>query len=207
MTDPAAPVLSLSIDDLIRRHDDQQFVQVAYQALLGRQADADGLQTYVTLLRQGMSKSDILCALAVSEEGRAQETARKPAGLDGLLRNQHARLHPSLLQRMWRRLLGPAVFDQAQETQRELRVAANRSYVLEQLLGQLQQDLKQTRADLAEVKELVAAGGQSSSAGAAARGSASQPLPGPGHDPVPPRASTWLHAMRRFSAARHGRAH
>jgi Domain of unknown function (DUF4214) len=59
---------------------DQQFVSNAYQALLGRGADSDGLNTYTSLLLGGKSRVELLVELRRSGEGKAH--AACVAGLD-----------------------------------------------------------------------------------------------------------------------------
>lgn len=195
------------MSDLIRRHEDQTFVRAAYLALLGREADASGLETYTDLLREGMRKSEIVWALATSDEGRQLAATRRPADLDGLLKAENARQHPGLLQRMWRRLVMPATFAQAEEAQRELRVAANRGFLIEQSVERMHKDLQQAHAEIVQIKELLAPRGQQGAAFHFADGTTQNDVSGLGHDVVPPRASALLHAMRRYAAARFGRVH
>lgn len=50
---------------------DEKFIAHAYQILLGRKPDEDGLQTYLTYLREhSLSRIDVLRAVRFSEEGR-----------------------------------------------------------------------------------------------------------------------------------------
>jgi hypothetical protein len=59
---------------------DREFVSAAYQALLGRKADDDGLATYTSLLLDGKSRVEVLIALRCSKEGKTY--AADVAGLD-----------------------------------------------------------------------------------------------------------------------------
>ena len=61
---------------------DRAFVESAYQRILGRPADRDGMQTYLAALRNGMGRMDLLLELAHSEELtlKLAETARARAG-------------------------------------------------------------------------------------------------------------------------------
>ncbi|MGA2189098.1 MAG: methyltransferase domain-containing protein [Steroidobacteraceae bacterium] len=59
-----------AINDVLS-HEDREFVHAAYHTVLRRAPDADGLDTYLTLLRGGVSKIDILEFLGQSSEGRA----------------------------------------------------------------------------------------------------------------------------------------
>jgi hypothetical protein len=53
-------------------YDDVSFVQFAYQLLLGREPDAEGLETYIERLRTGVSKTEIISELMRSSEGMAR---------------------------------------------------------------------------------------------------------------------------------------
>jgi len=63
------PAIAATLDELLTRHD-QAFVHCAYQTLLGRDPDADGLNYYLARLRSGIPKIQILGQLRRSEEGR-----------------------------------------------------------------------------------------------------------------------------------------
>lgn len=56
-----------------------EFIDTAYQTVLHREADEDGMQTYSRMLREGASKSEILAQLRDSPEGK-----RREARVDGL---------------------------------------------------------------------------------------------------------------------------
>lgn len=51
---------------------DEAFVHAAYRALLGREADPEGLGNYLEELRTGVAKEDVLASLVESREGRAR---------------------------------------------------------------------------------------------------------------------------------------
>lgn len=81
---PVAPRLSVRsayrVGDFMR-FSDADFVEVAYQTLLGRAADAAGKRGYLEALRSGMlGKVEILGQIRFSEEGR-----RRGVHVDGLL--------------------------------------------------------------------------------------------------------------------------
>jgi hypothetical protein len=57
--------------------DDEAFLRQAYLRLLGRGADAEGLNGYLQQLRQGVSRSEAYQALACSEEAQRYETRRQ----------------------------------------------------------------------------------------------------------------------------------
>ncbi len=60
-----------SLSSLLSRHD-VDFIECAYQTLLGRAPDPEGLNYYVGQLRTGISKMQILTALHFSNEGKSQ---------------------------------------------------------------------------------------------------------------------------------------
>ena len=75
--------------------DDAEFVARAYQTLLGRTPDAEGLQTYLTCLREyALSRMDTLRVLRFSEEG--QVLAVEVAGLQPPVSIQQLRKIDSL---------------------------------------------------------------------------------------------------------------
>jgi GT2 family glycosyltransferase/glycosyltransferase involved in cell wall biosynthesis len=88
-------------------YEDQEFVDLAYRAILGRTADSIGLAHYVDMLRHGVAKMDIVRILRVSDEGRAYESR-----LIGL--------NSSLMYLSWRRLPLLAHFWRPRELSRNL---------------------------------------------------------------------------------------
>jgi hypothetical protein len=82
---PAAPATAPKptatvqhVNDLFALHG-ADFLRAAYLAILKREADADGLERYLDVLRSGRSRSLVLKELAASAEARAN-----PSGLPGL---------------------------------------------------------------------------------------------------------------------------
>ena len=74
------------------------FVAQAYRAVLGREADAAGLDYHAEALREGrMTRADLLLTLAESPEGRAR--AQPLPGLDALGRQRARRA--GMLGRWW----------------------------------------------------------------------------------------------------------
>jgi FkbM family methyltransferase len=63
------PPIAATLDELLARHD-QSFIHCAYQTLLGRDPDEEGLNYYLGRLRSGIPKIQILGQLRRSEEGR-----------------------------------------------------------------------------------------------------------------------------------------
>jgi Domain of unknown function (DUF4214) len=70
--------------------DDLEFVRVAYQAILKREADEEGLRCYLAMLQDGASKAEILHRICQSSEGRQKEVRieglRLPYALDSISR-------------------------------------------------------------------------------------------------------------------------
>lgn len=73
-----------STEALLALHD-TQFVQMAYLVLLGRTADAEGLTYYLTRLRNGVDKSQIVAEMKFSAEGRLY--SRPITGLEAVLKS------------------------------------------------------------------------------------------------------------------------
>jgi hypothetical protein len=60
--------------------DDEAFVRAAYEALLDRAPDPEGLGNYVEQLRDGMPKVELLASLALSDEGVARSRGSAARG-------------------------------------------------------------------------------------------------------------------------------
>lgn len=67
------PTIASTLPELLS-HNDQQFVQCAYRTLLGREPDSEGMGYYLTRLRSGFRKIEILAQLKSSSEGKSQES-------------------------------------------------------------------------------------------------------------------------------------
>ena len=65
-----SPSSRLSLSDLLQHHG-KDFIRFAYRAILNREPDPDGLNFYLFKLKSGAyTKTDIICALRFSKEGR-----------------------------------------------------------------------------------------------------------------------------------------
>jgi hypothetical protein len=64
------PAIAATLDELLGQ-DGQAFIHCAYQTLLGRDHDAEGLNYYLARLRTGIPKIQILAQLRRSDEGKA----------------------------------------------------------------------------------------------------------------------------------------
>jgi hypothetical protein len=80
------------------------FLRTAYRSILGRDADDDGLATYLSLLRDGYSRSHVIAALAASPEcvGRGSPLP----GLKGLAHAYHKGQGTSWSGWYWRNVMG-----------------------------------------------------------------------------------------------------
>jgi SAM-dependent methyltransferase len=71
-------------------YDDVDFVRAAYQAILKREADEEGLRCYLAMLQDGASKAEILHRVCQSPEGRQRDVRigglRLPYALDSISR-------------------------------------------------------------------------------------------------------------------------
>lgn len=135
--DPATPA---NVDDLLCYHD-EDFVRAAYVALLGRAADADGLQHYVSKLRIGADRREILAALYGSAE--AKSFRGNVAGLEREIRpfvGYRAHL---------RRLLMPFSSD----SERQLRAVWNQLYRMENANKALAAELDKALEKIAQKPE------------------------------------------------------
>jgi glycosyltransferase involved in cell wall biosynthesis len=75
-------------------HQDARFVQCAYETLLNRQPDNEGMRFYLSSVRAGTSKLEILSQIRLSPEGQAKHT--DVAGLDEAIKRHRRRKLPIL---------------------------------------------------------------------------------------------------------------
>ena len=122
-TKPPPSTLALTLDELLACHD-QHFVQCAYQTLLGRAPDPEGLGYYLGRLRTGFSKMRIVAQLRLSKEGQAH--AVKLPGLDIAIQ-RHLKEQSPLLGWLFRQLHGG---DGNHPTERKLRSIENQLFLL-----------------------------------------------------------------------------
>lgn len=59
----------IDVSKILSAHDDA-FIRKTYRAVLGREADSDGFHHYLSMIRQGINKWDIIGRLRFSREGR-----------------------------------------------------------------------------------------------------------------------------------------
>ncbi|APV50796.1 hypothetical protein BWI17_14535 [Betaproteobacteria bacterium GR16-43] len=91
----AAPAPVDSLEALLAR-EDAAFVRAAYQLLLGREVDPEGLGNYLEQLADGLARTDFLASLALSREGRRRAVAGAGNDPEAALRDRvHAFAAPS----------------------------------------------------------------------------------------------------------------
>lgn len=137
------------LDELISLHD-QDFVQSAYQILLDRAPDPEGLHYYLARIRKGISKEEIVAQLGQSSECKSRKV--KIAGLNKLIKH-HRRLKTPFLG-MFLRLLGPKKVER--DIQQKLRVIENKLYAqnvqVQKRFSEMSEALDQLKK-LAKIKE------------------------------------------------------
>lgn len=62
-----------SLDEL-RSYNDERFIRLAFQSILGREPDSEGLNTYKTHLRSTLSHKDLLDQLRRSDEYKTRHS-------------------------------------------------------------------------------------------------------------------------------------
>lgn len=122
----ATPSMSITtattLDELMAYHD-QSFVVCAYHTLLGREPDPEGLGYYLSRLRTGIPKIQMLAQLRLSKEGQAY--IHKVPGLDAAIRRYQMGLYP-LIGWLFRRVDGG---DGNHLTERKLRCIENQLFL------------------------------------------------------------------------------
>ena len=117
------PAIATTLAELLALHD-QRFVACAYQTLLGRAPDPEGLGYYLGRLRAGFSKTRVLAQLHLSAEGKAHAT--KLHGLDAAIQ-RHRRAQQPLIGWLFRLLDGT---EGNHPTERKLRAIENQLFLL-----------------------------------------------------------------------------
>jgi hypothetical protein len=116
-----------SVEEMLKLYD-EAFVRSAYKAILGRVADPGGLANYLSQVRAGVDKVQILAELARSPEGMKREP--NVHGLRQLIA-EYDRSTSSILVRIFRRLTKAST----EPAQRQLRIVDNRLYLVEQVIA------------------------------------------------------------------------
>jgi FkbM family methyltransferase len=144
-TDPNTLTVATTVDELLSRHD-SAFVSSAYQALLGRNADPEGMKYYLQRLRTGIARIQIVAQLYLSTEGKAR--AVKLAGLDAAIKRYQWSQNP-LVGWMVKRFGG---VEGNTSIERELRSIENQLYLLGE---ESDQRISQMEKSLATFRHLV----------------------------------------------------
>jgi FkbM family methyltransferase len=119
----SGPPGATRLDELLARHD-QSFIQSAYQTLLGRDPDEEGLNYYLGRLRSGIPNIQILGQIRRSEEGRA--LAADLPGLDAAIR-RYRWAHKAIIG-WWVRLF--VSVEGNNSTERKLRVLESQLFLV-----------------------------------------------------------------------------
>jgi GT2 family glycosyltransferase len=101
-------------------HRDEQFIHCAYQCVLGRAPDPEGLSYYLARVRSGISKIEILSQLRQSREGKA--IPEKLVGLDRSIRINRYKKWP---------FIGLWLTKNSKEYQTQLQAINNQLYIME----------------------------------------------------------------------------
>jgi hypothetical protein len=135
---PPASTPTATLDALMNLYD-EAFVTGAYMAILGRPPDASGLENYLTQVRTGVAKRQILRAISDSPEGRlrcAELSDLRKAVADSQWRAES----------FWKRLYRPLLSMLTDSTERQLRVIDNRLYVVERSVSRQASQLSELLA-------------------------------------------------------------
>lgn len=82
---------ALALDELLKLNG-QAFIEKAYQIILNREADIEGIRYYVNRLRLGFSKNSLIYQLCMSSEGRLK--MNDIPGLEAVVKLQQQLQHP-----------------------------------------------------------------------------------------------------------------
>jgi hypothetical protein len=177
-------------------------VRCAYLTLLGREVDASGLENYLTQVRDGVDKSQIVVQLALSDEGR--QRPRILPGLDTFL-GAHAPRSLRWHRRLVRRALRPWLDTTAEPLARTLRILDNRLSRIEAALHVQTVDLTAVRSELAQLGISVDSGRGGGTAQVPSAGSGLPRLPLPRQAPA--HVERIYRGLQRMWARRVGLPH
>jgi FkbM family methyltransferase len=139
---------AVTLNELLALYD-EDFVRSAYLTLLRRPADPAGLSNYVGLIRRGVSREQILTALAASPEGRGANVPLP--GLAELVERQKPRPR-SFMDRLLRRS-DPNVLG---SIERHLRMLENRLYLFDKSVTTTRLEVGQVAVGLSALTRRLA---------------------------------------------------
>ena len=113
-----------TLDEILALYD-EDFVNTAYQLILRREADLDGLRYYLGRIRRGVSKIDILSSLRLSNEGK--KLPEHISGLDKGIQKYRKSKIP---------LIGIIFEDYTDNTRMRLQVMENKLHMIDKKLEQ-----------------------------------------------------------------------
>jgi hypothetical protein len=142
-------ILSVTTLDELLACNGQQFVRSAFQTILGREPDPEGLAYYIARLRAGYSKMRTVQQLRLSKEGFANEV-RLP-GLDASI-NRYKRGQYIAIGWLFRLLDGT---ESNHPTQRKLRGMENQLWLLSHATAQGFHQIENTLANLQPMQRAI----------------------------------------------------
>ena len=134
-----------TLEELLSYHD-EQFVHSAYQTVLGRAPDPEGLRYYLARVRAGINRIEILNQLRFSKEGKKKRAQVR--GLDSAIQ-RHRRLKIPVLGTALRLLKS---YQTENESQQCLRALENKLHVIH---NDVQKHLIEINQTLTRLKKLV----------------------------------------------------
>jgi FkbM family methyltransferase len=199
MTNSSQITVATTLDELLAYHD-QQFVRTAYQTLLGRTPDPEGLSYYLGRLRIGYSKLQIVTQLRLSKESNAR--AVNLPGLDTAMQRYQRGQYP-LVGWLFRLLEGT---ESNHPTERNLRAIERQINRLDHELGSITQQLARLEPEstrrLANPEQAVGAlqaSINSLSVNTGGERDQPEPLPPPLASPEPDLSGLSIVAQRIFT--------
>lgn len=152
-TSSCSPIAAASTLDELLAHYDQSFIVCAYHTLLGRAPDPEGLGYYLSKLRTGSAKIQLLEQMRLSKEGKAY--AKEISGLEIAIQRYKRGRYPVIgcLFRLFYRT------ESNQSSERKLRTIENHLFLLREesnrRLDQIEAALAALHCVVAQQKKFV----------------------------------------------------
>ena len=183
------PSLAGTLDELLSYHD-REFLVCAYSTVLGREPDPEGLRYYLNRLRSGVSKSQTVVQLALSDEREGVTKARLPGLSNLILRYRFSRI-PVIGWFVKRHLM-----DEGGSLERKLRTIESQILLLNQealqRLEHLEERIEMLHRDIALQQNQVSKQGT-------APGSVAAAPAAPAFESLAPRAREIYFRLRRVA--------